>query len=204
MTILDKEYKLYLGSDIVKVYIDIENSKTQIVETICVNIIKYEENEMIFDISTLNNYELEILKNAINDKLTYTDIEMFFIGDSNIPNFGPDYEYEIIDNKLILKYIYKKKKEHTEEKNDDWTLKYENEFGKIAYDFLISKYNYLLIYNNNGLKYKYYKNKPKDSIFMDLFFNKNYKMIAIFKRKDKINLNSNLRDNLIYINSYCE
>lgn len=204
MTILDKEYKLYLGSDIVKVYIDIENSKTQIVETICVNIIKYEENEMTFDISTLNNHELEILKNAINDKLTYTDIEMFFIGDSNIPNFGPDYEYEIIDNKLILKYIYKKKKEHTEEKNDDWTLKYENEFGKIAYDFLISKYNYLLIYNNNGLKYKYYKNKPKDSIFMDLFFNKNYKMIAIFKRKDKINLNSNLRDNLIYINSYCE
>lgn len=204
MTILDKEYKLYLGSDIVKVYIDIENSKTQIVETICVNIIKYEENEMIFDISTLNNHELEILKNAINDKLTYTDIEIFFIGDSNIPNFGPDYEYEIIDNKLILKYIYKKKKEHTEEKNDDWTLKYENEFGKIAYDFLISKYNYLLIYNKNGLKYKYYKNKPKDSIFMDLFFNKNYKMIAIFKRKDKINLNSNLRDNLIYINSYCE
>lgn len=204
MTILDKEYKLYLGSDIVKVYIDIENSKTQIVETICVNIIKYEENEMIFDISTLNNHELEILKNAINDKLTYTDIEMFFIGDSNIPNFGPDYEYEIIDNKLILKYIYKKKKEHTEEKNDDWTLKYENEFGKIAYDFLISKYNYLLIYNKNGLKYKYYKNKPKDSIFMDLFFNKSYKMIAIFKRKDKINLNSNLRDNLIYINSYCE
>lgn len=187
-----------------KVYIDIENSKTQIVETICINIIKYEENEMIFDISTLNNHELEILKNAINDKLTYTDIEMFFIDDSNIPNFGPDYEYEIIDNKLILKYIYKKKKEHTEEKNDDWTLKYENEFGKIAYDFLISKYNYLLIYNNNGLKYKYYKNKPKDSIFMDLFFNKNYKMIAIFKRKDKINLNSNLRDNLIYINSYCE
>lgn len=204
MTILDKEYKLYLGSDIVKVYIDIENSKTQIVKTICINIIKYEENEMIFDISTLNNHELEILKNAINDKLTYTDIEMFFIGDSNIPNFGPDYEYEIIDNKLILKYIYKKKKEHTEEKNDDWTLKYENEFGKIAYDFLISKYNYLLIYNNNGLKYKYYKNKPKDSIFMNLFFNKNYKMIAIFKRKDKINLNSNLRDNLIYINSYCE
>ncbi len=204
MTILDKEYKLYLGSDIVASYIDIENSKTQIVETICVNIIKYEENEMIFDISTLNNHELEILKNAINDKLTYTDIEMFFIGDSNIPNFGPDYEYEIIDNKLILKYIYKKKKEHTEEKNYDWTLKYENEFGKIAYDFLISKYNYLLIYNNNGLKYKYYKNKPKDSIFMDLFFNKNYKMIAIFKRKDKINLNSNLRDNLIYINSYCE
>lgn len=204
MTILDKEYKLYLGSDIVASYIDIENSKTQIVETICVNIIKYEENEMIFDISTLNNHELEILKNAINDKLTYTDIEMFFIGDSNIPNFGPDYEYEIIDNKLILKYIYKKKKEHTEEKNDDWTLKYENEFGKIAYDFLISKYNYLLIYNKNGLKYKYYKNKPKDSIFMDLFFNKSYKMIAIFKRKDKINLNSNLRDNLIYINSYCE
>lgn len=34
---------------------------------------------------------------------------MFFIDKSNIPNFGPDYEYEIIDNKLILKYIYKKR-----------------------------------------------------------------------------------------------
>ena len=84
-------------------YIDIENSKTQKVETICVNVIKYEEAEIIFDIVNLNNHELKILKNAINDKLTYTDIEMFFIDKSNIPNFGPDYEYEIIDNKLILK-----------------------------------------------------------------------------------------------------
>lgn len=203
MTILDKEYKLYLGSDIVAAYIDIENSKTQKVETICVNVIKCEEDEIIFDITNINSHELKILKNAINEKLTYTDIEMFFIDKSNIPNFGPDYEYEIIDNKLILKYIYKKKKEYMEEKNEDWTLKYEEEFSKIAYDFLISKYNYLLIYNSNGLKYKYYKNKPKDSIFMDLFFDKNYKMISLFKKKKEINF-SNLRDSLEYINSYCE
>ena len=79
-------------------YIDIENSKTQKVETICVNVIKYEEDEIIFDITNINSHELKILKNAINDKLTYTDIEMFFIDNSDIPNFGPDYEYEIIDS----------------------------------------------------------------------------------------------------------
>ena len=36
-----------------------------------------------------------------------------------------------------------------------------------------------------------------------LFFNKNYKMIALFKKKKEISL-SNLRDSLEYINSYCE
>ena len=73
-----------------KCYIDIENSKTQKVETLYVNIIKYEEDkEIIFDISTLNSHELEILKDAINEELTYTDIEMFFIGESNIPSSVP-------------------------------------------------------------------------------------------------------------------
>lgn len=79
LTILDKEYKLYLGSDIVAAYIDIENSKTQKVETICVNVIKCEEDEIIFDITNINSHELKILKNAINEKLTYTDIEMFLL-----------------------------------------------------------------------------------------------------------------------------
>ena len=48
-----------------------------------------------------------LLKDAINQELQYTDIELFFIGDSNIPEFGPDYNYELIENKLILKYIKK-------------------------------------------------------------------------------------------------
>ena len=60
------------------------------------------------------------------------------------------------------------------------------------------------VFGNHDLKeYKYYKNKPKDSIFMDLFFDKNYKMIALFKKKKEINF-SNLRDSLEYINSYYE
>ena len=31
---------------------------------------------------------------------------MFFIDDSNIPNFGPDYNYIVNDNKLIRAYAY--------------------------------------------------------------------------------------------------
>lgn len=188
-----------------KCYIDIENSKTQKVETLCVNIIKYEEDkEIIFDISTLNSHELEILKDAINDKLTYTDIEMFFIGESNIPNFGPDYKCKILKNTLILDYIPKKMKKHTEEKNEDWTLHYEAEFKKLALEFIKSEFQYLLIYMENGnLKSKFIKSKPKKSIFMDLFFDKNYNMIALFKKRKNAN-STNLRDCLEYIDSYYE
>ena len=50
-----------------KSYIDIENSKTKKVETICVNVIKCAlDKEIIFDISNINSHELEILKDAIN------------------------------------------------------------------------------------------------------------------------------------------
>ena len=108
-----------------KCYIDIENSKTQKVETLCVNIIKYEEDkEAIFDISTLNSHELEILKDA----------------------------------------VYRE---------------------------------------NENLKSEFIKSKPKKSIFMDLFFDKNYNMIALFKKKSNVN-STNLRDHLEYIDSYCE
>lgn len=188
-----------------KGYIDIENSKTQEVETLCVNIIKYEDDkEVIFDISTLNSHELEILKDAINENLTYTDIEMFFIDGSNIPNFGPDYKCKIVNNTLILDYIVKKKKRPIEEKNEDWTLLYENEFEKLAFEFMKSNYQYLVIYRENGhLKSEFIKNKPKKSIFMDLFFDKNYNMIALFKKKKNAN-STNLRDCLEYINSYYE
>lgn len=86
--------------------IDIENSKTQKVETINVPIISYEyEKEFIFDISGINEYERQILNDAINIDLKYTDIEMFFVEmKPNIPNFGPDYEYKIEDNKLYGLY----------------------------------------------------------------------------------------------------
>lgn len=188
-----------------KGYIDIENSKTQKVETLCVNIIKYEEDKkVIFDISTLNSHELEILKDAINDDLTYTDIEMFFIGESNIPNFGPDYKCNIVENTLVLDYIPKKRKKKAEEKNEDWTLQYENEFEKLALEFMKSDSQYLLVYRENGnLKSEFIKNKPKKSIFMDLFFDKNYNMIALFKKKSNVN-STNLRDHLEYIDSYYE
>lgn len=187
-----------------KAYIDIENSRTQKVVTICVEVIKYEyDEEIIFDISSLNIDELQLLNDAIDNDKTYTDVEMFFIDDSNIPNFGPDYKYELKDNKLILSYIPKKRNKHIESKNYDWTLNYQKDFERIARDFLISEYNYLLIYNDNGIKYRFLKGEPNDSIFMDLFFDNNYNMIALFKRKNKTNIND-LRGSLEYINSYCD
>ena len=150
-----------------KCYIDIENSKTQKVETLCVNIIKYEEDkEAIFDISTLNSHELEILKDAINDDLTYTDIEMFFIGESNIP----DYKCNIVENTLVLDYIPKKRKMKVEEKNEDWTLQYENEFEKLAFEFMKSDSQYLLVYRENeNLKSEFIKSKPKKSFLWTCF-----------------------------------
>lgn len=69
--------------------------------------IKYKyDSEVIFDISNLDKSELSLLYDAIDDNKQYIDIEMFFIDDSNIPNFGPDYNYIVKDNKLILKYIF--------------------------------------------------------------------------------------------------
>ncbi len=69
--------------------------------------IKYKYDcEVIFDISNLAKIELSLLYDAIDDNKQYIDIEMFFIDDSNIPNFGPDYNYIVNDNKLILKYIF--------------------------------------------------------------------------------------------------
>lgn len=187
-----------------KAFIDIENSRTQNVDTICVDVIKYEyDREVIFDISSLDKRELSLLYDAIDDSKSYTDIEMFFIDDSNIPNFGPDYNYNLNGNRLILKYIHKTRKEYVEEKNYDWTLNYDEEFNKIAHEFLDTKYNYLLIYNDDGIKYKFLKDKPKDSIFMDLFYDNNFNMIALFKKKDKTNIDD-LRGSLEYINSYCD
>ena len=85
-------------------YIDIENSKTKNVITYDLKIIDYVKNRYIkFDISNLNKKELEVLNLAISNKkeYEYTDIEMFFIDDSDIPEFGPDYDFYIKDNILI-------------------------------------------------------------------------------------------------------
>ena len=129
---------------------------------------------------------------------------MFFIGESNIPHFGPDYKSKIVDKDLILDYIPRKKKRCLEKKNEDWTVYYENAFNNIAFEFMKSNYQYLLIYRENEhLKSEFIKNKPKKSIFMDLFFDKNYNMIALFKKKKNAN-STNLRDCLEYINSYYE
>lgn len=54
-----------------KTYVDVENSHTREVKTI----------------------ELP--------ELGFTDIEMFFISDDNVPNFGLDYNFYIKDNTLV-------------------------------------------------------------------------------------------------------
>lgn len=187
-----------------KAKIDIENSKTKKVITLNVDVIKYEHNEeVIFDISKLNDSEINILNDAIDEKLTYTDIEMFFIDDNNIPEFGPDYKCTIENNKLILKYIFKNNINKIEEKNYDWTLDYEEEFNKIVNIFLKTDYEYLLIYDYDGIKYEFFNNEPSKTIFVDLFYDKNYKKIALFKKNIDVNTN-NIRERIDYINSFSD
>lgn len=86
-------------------YIDIENSKTKKVEQITVPLLEYNYEGIVkFDISSLSEYEMSILKDAIDEKLKYTDIEMFFTDIDKYPNFGPDYEFFISGN--ILRGTY--------------------------------------------------------------------------------------------------
>jgi hypothetical protein len=82
-------------------HIDIENSKTKIVDTLDLEIIEINKPDILFDISKLNESDLDKLKKAIDKNLFYTDIELFYIDDSSIPYFGPDFIFEIKDNKLI-------------------------------------------------------------------------------------------------------
>ena len=88
-----------------KAYINIENSKTRKVEKIIVPLLEFNnEGTIKFDISLLSERELDILKNAIDQRLDYTDIEMFFTDVDEYPNFGPDYEFKISGN--ILEGVY--------------------------------------------------------------------------------------------------
>ncbi|MCI6349376.1 MAG: hypothetical protein MR779_00465 [Tenericutes bacterium] len=187
-----------------KAYLDIENSKTQEVITILLPVLEFEENgHIIFDISKVNDKEKKLILDAINPKLGYTDIEMFFIDDDDVPYFGPDYDYSISDNKLILDYKYDKRKHVLEKKNEDWTFMFEEEFNKILEEFLKQSNDYLLVYYDNGVKYKVLDYNPDKDIFMELFFEEGYNAVALFK-KNINGLSTILRDNITFIDSYVE
>lgn len=187
-----------------KAYLDIENSKTQEVITILLPVLEFEENgHIIFDISKVNDKEKKLILDAINPKLGYTDIEMFFIDDDDVPYFGPDYDYSISDNKLILDYKYDKRKHVLEKKNEDWTFMFEEEFNKILEEFLKQSNDYLLVYYDNGVKYKVLDYNPDKDIFMKLFFEEGYNAVALFK-KNINRLSTILRDNITFIDSYVE
>lgn len=187
-----------------KTYLDIENSKTQEVITILLPVLEFKENKrIIFDISKVNNKEKELILDAINPELGYTDIEMFFIDDDDVPYFGPDYDYSISDNKLILYYKYDKKKHVLEKKNEDWTFMFEEDFNKILEEFLKQSNDYLLVYYDNGVKYKVLDYNPDKDIFMKLFFEEGYNAVALFK-KNINELSTTLRDNITFIDSYVE
>lgn len=187
-----------------KANLDIENSKTQEVITILLPVLEFEENgHIIFDISKVNDKEKELILDVINPKLAYTDIEMFFIDDDDVPYFGPDYDYSISDNKLILDYKYDKRKHVLEKKNEDWTFMFEEEFNKILEEFLKQSNDYLLVYYDNGVKYKVLDYNPDKDIFMKLFFEEGYNAVALFK-KNINRLSTILRDNINFIDSYVE
>lgn len=187
-----------------KAYLDIENSKTQKVATIFLPVLEFKENELIiFDISKVNNKEKKLILDAINPELGYTDIEMFFIDDDDVPYFGPDYDFSISDNRLILDYKYDKRKHVLEKKNKDWTFMFEEDFNKILEEFLKQSNDYLLVYYDNGVKYKVLDYNPDKDIFMKLFFEDGYNAVALFK-KNINELSTTLRDNITFIDSYVE
>lgn len=187
-----------------KANLDIENSKTQEVITILLPVLEFEENgHIIFDISKVNDKEKELILDAINPKLAYTDIEMFFIDDDDVPYFGPDYNYKVSGNTLILNYKYDKRKNVLEKKNEDWTFMFEEEFNKILEEFLKQSNDYLLVYYDNGVKYKVLDYNPDKDIFMKLFFEEGYNAVALFK-KNINELSTTLRDNITFIDSYVE
>lgn len=187
-----------------KAYLDVENSKTQKVITILLPVLEFKENErIIFDISKVNNKEKELILDAINPELGYTDIEMFFIDDDDVPYFGPDYDYKVSDNTLILNYKYNKRKHVLEKKNEDWTFMFEEDFNKILEEFLKQSNDYLLVYYDNGVKYKVLDYNPDKDIFMKLFFEEGYNAVALFK-KNINEFSTTLRDNITFIDSYVE
>ena len=101
-----------------------------------------------------------------------------------------------IENSKTKKLIEKE-----EEKNNDWTLQYNEEFSKIAQDFLNTKYDYLLVCYLDEIKYEFLNGDIPITIFSELFYNKGYKKIALFKKGKEV-ISNNVRDKIIYIDSY--
>lgn len=96
-----------------KAYIDVENAHTQDVVTYECPVLKFDEQgEIKFDISSLCDSEISTLKLAISDNpnLNYIDIEMFYIDDDDVPYFGPDYDFNIVNSVLTGKYNREKYK----------------------------------------------------------------------------------------------
>lgn len=191
-----------------KAYLDIENSKTNQVITVEVPVVTYDlQKQVVFDIKNIGEQDFNLILNAINPskEYAYTDIELFFIDGDNTPNFGPDYLATINGNYLILNY-QKHNNIIKNVPNEDWTYNYETDFEEYAKLFLKNNSaNYMIIFYDNGLKYEFREKEPTSTLFMDYFFDKGYKAIALFKKN---NLNTifkgNIRDNLIYVDSYCE
>jgi len=97
-----------------KAYIDIENAHTQDVVTYECPVLEFDEKGKIkFDISHLNDSEVKTLMLAISEEpeLSYIDIEMFFIDNDEVPYFGPDYDFNIVNSILIGKYNKEKNNE---------------------------------------------------------------------------------------------
>ena len=61
----------------------------------------------------------------------------------------------------------------------------------------------LLVYYDNGVKYKVLDYNPDKAIFMKLFFEEGYNAVALFK-KNINRLSTILRDNITFIDSYVE
>ena len=83
-----------------KAYIDIENAHTQDVVTYECPVLEFDEKGKIkFDISHLNDSEVKTLMLAISEEpeLSYIDIEMFYIDADEVPYFGPDYDFNIVN-----------------------------------------------------------------------------------------------------------
>ncbi len=95
-----------------RAYIDIENASNKNVITLKLEIVEYIKDKIIrFNIKDIKKEELKLLNKAISNKYDDIDIELFFIDDSEIPEFGPDYEFFIKDDLLVGIYnrdIYKR------------------------------------------------------------------------------------------------
>lgn len=80
---------------------------------------------------------------------------------------------------------------------------FEEEFNKILEEFLKQSNDYLLVYYDNGVKYKVLDYNPGKDIFMKLFFEDGYNAVALFK-KNINEFSTTLRDNITFIDSYVE